>query len=718
MKKLNKILLLTIFALCTMLATTFSVAIKNIKNSTNAAESTIPSYFSFLNYVSLSEPGHALSTEKLRILDDVAYVVSNKSVTITLKSFNYEYNFPQSEELENFEPNIEIIKVYKDKTLDAYPTTFEYNGIFYSYSISSVVNTANNTEKRILTISDTVNKTSVQSTDSAVVEFSENNSDENGEYIEIRVITDYTSKAKIPGNYSFSFTISNNVNIFSVNFLKPVVNFANMANPIVSFNTHLTDDNGDPWPPQSTIQKELIYNKLTLEFLNNNYTEQNPLFMRINYNGFIYNFELFSKVYNDENLLFVNYVDENNSENSEYLATILDTRKIPAEVEGEKPTIEYIVDELHKVPASISGEVNNFSFIFNKTGRYEIELYDSTYLCEASNPNYYITSFYIREEGESVNPFKNIYIVAQTLDDEQNPLEYIVEASTQNNDIQINIKNLDSLGKDSDGNLVELASILDYIEIKKTIFGVGENHTETEIYTPDKILKYLEDNDTSDFIQLFNIDGFYQITIYPVDKNEDVIYYKCTIIKHPKTNLTVDGVDYAADVPFMTKRVDYEKYIDSYIELSRKIDSKSSEGEFPLEPIKKSYINTYTVYYGMTEVKIEEYQRVFAEGETAVDSLDLRFYGVGDLTVYVTFKGKTTEYILNHEQGNDTLNFTEYGTYTVKLIGSMSSEGITQTFSFEKKLNTSAMALIILSALLIAIILVFVIRARGRVATR
>jgi hypothetical protein len=88
-----------------------------------------------------------------------------------------------------------------------------------------------------------------------------------------------------------------------------------------------------------------------------------------------------------------------------------------------------------------------------------------------------------------------------------------------------------------------------------------------------------------------------------------------------------------------------------------------------------------------------------------------------DITLSVTFNGVTTDYILNSENGQNTISFTEYGTYTVRLVDSMGTQ-TSGVFKYSKKLNTSALALIILSAIIVLAILAFIMISRGKVKTR
>ena len=134
--------------------------------------------------------------------------------------------------------------------------------------------------------------------------------------------------------------------------------------------------------------------------------------------------------------------------------------------------------------------------------------------------------------------------------------------------------------------------------------------------------------------------------------------------------------------------------------------------------LDKTYINNYTISYGVQQVSIEQFEPEVEEGEKKVDNLSLNFMGVGELTVEVSINGgEKTVYKLNYEEKNFSLTFTEYGTYTVRLVDSMGTE-TTAVYSFQKKLNTSAIALLVLSGIIATVIVLFVLKARGKVATR
>jgi hypothetical protein len=149
------------------------------------------------------------------------------------------------------------------------------------------------------------------------------------------------------------------------------------------------------------------------------------------------------------------------------------------------------------------------------------------------------------------------------------------------------------------------------------------------------------------------------------------------------------------------------------------IKYNSSGDSVQAKHLGKTYTNIYTISYGVQAVILERYELIIKDGseETVVPGLHLRVYGVGDITLDVTYNGVTTSYTLNSEIGQNTISFYDYGSYTVKMVDSMGTQ-TAGVYKYSKKLNTSALALILLSSLLVLIILVFVLVARGKIKTR
>lgn len=508
--------------------------------------------------------------------------------------------------------------------------------------------------------------------------------------ITITVVEGYTLKESAPSN-TFTFTNSrdtnNRTNTYNLNFEKTVVNFANNQNPIVSFDTFETDGSGNPFPPSETIQSEQTFEKMKIEFLNNNYTETNPLFFDINFNGFVYTFKLFEK----ENLLYVNYIDENNPElNNRYLATHLVS-------DGEGNLV---------IDGSGISKSKLCSLTFTKTGRYAFEIYDYTYLLGLSNANYYDFSFYIKNPTQT--EFENIYTVIQSLDEDGNEIEYIANKSILNYSAKITIKNL--------SDIANLSDVIEKITVSAVGFGQENTIIEKTDYSTDFITNNFDEN--GDFNIVLTADRYYEIDIYPVDTS---LYSKktvLTIVKMPKTSFNIKGTNEEPHEPFKTYTVNDSIIINSDYPLELYADFTGSEPSITPQTLLKTYVNNYVVTLGQLKISIQKVSIVAKDEKEDTSGLHIEIKGVGDMVVTVTYNGKETVYHCNSEEKiNSVLTFKGYGKYHVHVVDSMGYEA-SQSFSYDKQLNFSDLAIIILASLLVAIIAIFVLRARGKVKTR
>ena len=707
-----KILKKVICFLCFMLLVPLMSFAKPLK--TNDAKAADLPQLEILNYITFSQQGQTIKTEHIKTIDNTAYIIANSAVTILLKPLTHNYYFENPVNSTYYYPLVftQTFEILED---GSFPVSFEYlNGITYYYKIpdqSLTLNIYNVNPTGSVIISPVV--TSLQS---SLISFLDTDTDSDGE-IDTRTISIiygyvYTNELE-SDSFNFSIKGSGSARNYSISFNKPVVKFANAENPVVKFTCKGLDAGNTDYI-DTTIRREQAYLSVQIDFLNNTYTEGNPLYFDINYDGFIYTFELYSKQYNTEKYLFVNYYDEEKELNNQFLATILTSDGAGGFVLDSNPNNRININDL-------------FSLVFNKTGRYEIQIYDSTYVYGLTNPNHYSTSFYIKDE--TVTAFENIYIISQTFDAENNPLEYIVSTSTVNYDVLTTIKNLKNLGVNENGDPILLEDVIDRIEIVKTLFGSSSNIPTKTVYTVDDVKHQLQESD--DFSLLFTDDAIYQITIFKKNSTS-TLYYEYTIVKHAKTSFSVPQTDekgepifdettnrhklasYEASAPFKTEIISYKMNILDDMILSTKINNLATRDHH----LDKTFINNYTISYGMERVSIEKIEIVVSDEEKKKeDKLDIQFKGVGKLTVRVTYNRKTTEYELNYEAGNSTLTFNEYGTYSIELVDSMGTR-TTATFSLDKKLNFSALALIVLSSIIVGVVLLFVVRARGRVATR
>lgn len=705
MKKFKKIFICLLLTISAFTCCLFSGA--SNAESSNEQSNAVTLASNAFYYISLSQAGQPIDSSKFTTLDEKTYIITNKSVTINFQTLRFNYTIDPSVTQYNFFPNKKTVTLEKDAD-EKYPTSFDLDGTTYYYAVSN---------DNVYIYNSPITQTSVpvvSSASSSLISY-----ELDGEAHKFTFIMSYASNedgfknelGEPAESCEFKFRVVGQD--FYLSFQKPVVNFYKLSEPIVMFNTFTLKDEVNYYPAEKSLAPNQIFDKLQIEFLNNDYTEENPLYFKINFNGFVYEYKLYSKVIEDENLLFVEYTDEYSSSsenisynNSESLATTI------TPLEDDDFTIN------SKVFAKNGDEFNKFSLIFTKTGRYSIEFYDSTYIQEMVNANYYSTSFFIREAGESVTPFQNIYVVAETMDDEKNHIDYIVSDSVLNYSTKITIKNLGDFGLDSvSGQEIKLEDVIENIVVKRTDFGIDRVETIDTIYTVEDILEKLVDND---FILEFHDDAYYQIFVNakePEDELtqvEDPVYYVFTIVKFAKTTFTYNEITYEASIPYFTDVRYFTNKIDSEITFNVKF-STSAEKTVELE---KTFINRFNIKFGIKKVAIEEYEKEPANDDEKIPAgVYLKVYGVGDITVTLTYNGVTEVFTLNSETGNNTIDRTEYGTYVIKIVDSMGSE-TTKTVVFKKGLNTSAIILIVLSSIIGTVVALFVVKARGKVATR
>lgn len=704
----------------------------------------------FLSYMSISEKGQTLTSSNISITDDGIYVIANDAVTINLQPFSTRYAYSTTEnayrDFYKKTTTIEIDRIFEDLTDDDKPDTsedvpegkkettnksFEYNGKTYYFEL--LTESRRNPTTGLIVKTEYLafyNNPPISSSTSYIMttratEFITYT--KTTEKYTINVVDSFSLKTEsYTSTAKFDITVYKTLNDsrptnYTLNLLKSVVRFANAENPIVEFSTYKNRDSEtnaynyeetDNW-----LQKEQTFSKVDISFLNNTYeyAEDNPLYFNINFNGFVYKYTLFAK----NSKLYVRYVDE-----IKYNAA--------SDEEKDKNIFELATDGNLKEIASDQ----RFSMIFTYRGRYFVEFYDSTYKLGFNTPNYYSTSFYVKDDtANTTNLFNNIYVLAETTDDEFNPIEYIVNGATLNNNVTASIKNLADFPSDD----ISISDIASRIDITYTEFGNSDNLPNTTRYylRPQEDIDitkenngkmvivgryYLNDfmeileNNNNEFINSFSSDGYYQIRIYKADElytfidNADPVEYNFTIVKQAKTTYTINGVIYSTDKPYYTDVRSYHQIIDNSdpIRFNVAFNDNVEEKETKLNI---SFQNDYKIIYGKQQVNL-----TFTENADE-KTLVITCLGVGDMVVNVTFNDVTTTYNLNSENGNSTIAVTEYGTYTVSFSDSMGT-ATTGTFKYSKKMNISTIILISLSSFIAVAVIIFIISVRGKVKTR
>ncbi|MBQ8425845.1 MAG: hypothetical protein IJX17_07530 [Clostridia bacterium] len=756
MKTLKKLLLFSImiFAVFTIF-NSYSPKLE-IKNSNAALQDII------LEYMPITYRGHLLTADQIKVDEEdknKAYVLANDTITIGLHSLKRPYilygsdnNSNTNDPNNNINPDLlynydSFIVHTTDIFIDAdiYTTddtslkTFKYAGETYYFQIveyttgdSSNSGSNNNPIKhKYLAIYDEV----PYSYSASALVTSQNSDllsyDVTEEGMTIHIIDSYTLAAsddKSPVEFKIKIGDEN----YSINFLKTIVRFANAENPIVSFDTF--DNKPDNW-----LQKEQTFSKLNLTFLTELYefSEDNALYFNINYNGFLYEFTLYSKpdesvkepeIINPdtenpdtenpeidisqpkEKFLFVTYVDKvklnqatTTTEKNEAIYELASKTRTKINPVTEEEYIEYT----NKVASN-----SPFELSFYYRGRYEIEIFDDTYKYGFENPNYYKTSFYIKENStDTTSLFNNIYIISQSIDEENKPIEYIVDSSTQNHNVTTTIKNLSNFGRDD----VSLTDIVSKVIVSYVKLGVAGNDPIETVYTSAEILENNMIDENGDLNFSFEIDAFYQIQVVNLSETK-TITYSFSIIKQSKTALK----NYKIETPFKTEVKDFSEIIESsdpirFTTIYKLYEAKNEiPAGTPYEVSKKldiSYLNEYTISYAMEKVELS-----FETDEKNL-VLTITCLGIGDITVEVASESEVTTYILNSEKEDSTINISEYGFYTVTLIDSMGTSTV-GTYDFAKKMNTSTLILIGVSAFVAVAIGLFILSVRGKVKTR
>ncbi len=698
----------------------------------------VPDY-PLLDYVSLSMRDKKFDYTNMKATFDetrysnrtdrsnVNYIVSvNDAFSINFKPLEFRYSLSYSG-ASNYSVKTTTIP------LKAGAESFEYEGITYYFRLYTRtlniyrIDPASSSAIPIVYSQNNENELIKFTTDAYLNENTNRYDTYVNEIILTNSITLNSDSAQINGNYEYPVSIgvyttstSTQAQQYTLTITKPAITFANNEEAIANFASFKIGgySENDNW-----LKPEQSFNRLELTFLSNkyNYSENNPLYFNINYNGFVYTFNVYSKIYGTQEYLFVNYSDSSNEDPNKRLSHLA-TELISHTTNGN---IVYEPDPNNSVISN-----NNFTMTFEKRGRYEIEFYDNTHLLGSSNANYYSTSFYVKDDSGTVDSaFENIYIIAEA-NKSDGSSEYIVNTSIQNFSVKSTIKNLIDETKTN-----ELKDVIKYIEISKTLYGSSDNITTYEYYIPtgssytqeilnlktshpDWDINIYEDfdaedknfiNNNGDFSFLSEADGYYEIAVHKVSSSKQTKDYNFTIVTQAKATFTVDGKTLEASEPYKTQPSTHTKQIQNNDKIAFSLTFSSNPTNVKTPNIDKTYINSYTVLLGR--------QLVTIEADIGKDYITFNCQGVGDMLVEITFNGETVPYSLNSEDGNGSVTFYDYGTYTVKITDSMGTTDI-QTFSLTKKLNTSAILLIVFAGVILLAVVTFVIISRAKPKTR
>ncbi len=628
-------------------------------------------------------------------------VVSNNSVSLSLNIFAYKFDFQTIGESISAAPENLMASMSEPISLDSTEgdISFAFNDIVYNYYY-------------------------VKGSDRVLLYTTQNKS-----VLKYTIMKDNVSEGFYFDGSNLSFVSNITCNLtanetvlnilvydgqnryFTFVFEKPITEFFSHAEPIVNFVCTGQDVGDYASYEMNWLPPERTYKTVTIEFFKN-YTENNPLYITINKNGFRYFYEIYTK----DAKVYLKYNDADAKENQ-------------------------ISTQAYDIFNGLLSTSQSFDITFDQIGRYEIEIYDRTYNPELSleanllnQSNYYKTSFYIYDNEKT---YQNIYTVAESYENGL-PTSYLVTEQSKkvivNTDIRATFKNLYKL------SLADMKKI--EIVVEKTIFG-STHITTAERYTYDNsaTLKNCYDNQ-QDFYLEFSEDAEYLINIYFGNSDDPINSNNYVIVKQPRlwfeygtkpagadgqntTNTIIgdDGYFYYEE----TQR--YKKTIkDLQIEFRSKMSLNLSYVNAQGTPTyisgssanyNKTYYQKVSIFFGIPEVDIYKYTRMITEGgdQKAATTLDIKFNSVGETNVTVIKDGKVISRLVFKENENKVLSFSDYGEYTIQIQDEMGSTA-SKSFSYQKGLNTSAIALIALSSFLVLAIVVFVIKSRSKVATR
>ena len=385
------------------------------------------------------------------------------------------------------------------------------------------------------------------------------------------------------------------------------------------------DDNNYSPAPQKTIEPKIV----TLEFENTTKTSNDIIFVDFEFNGEKYNV----------------YFDPSNQKFYNNLNT----------------------------PEEIAGLTNSISF--DRSGKYTVEIYDKTYICNNNSKNYQHYEFSIKTDA----PF---YFTATTKDNEGN-LDLLGYGQATNNETTLTFNNYSSIR-----NFIHYT---EGIQVTHTYMpSVSQNVSETIIYEAGTFSSAKNE-------LKFTKDGNYHIVIYSKE-NQIISEFAFRIIKDIRSYFVIDGEEYR---------------VDAGVKENQTI-TKTHTGT--VERVYKEGISGFSEY--SIDLKIANSSPAIngvSNNARTSNPVDIEVRGVGNITVSVSQDGKVSTTI--YKDGDKLPTFTEQGKYFIKLTDEMGNE-TSKSFSITIKLNAAAIILIVLAAAIVVLAIITFIVSRFRIKVR
>ena len=315
---------------------------------------------------------------------------------------------------------------------------------------------------------------------------------------------------------------------------------------------------------------------------------------------------------------------------------------------------------------------------FNKSGIYEIEIYDNLFTYSGkntrnnlTNPNRNIkTDSFLLETDSTM-----VYLTAQSTKTNMQ----IATGQPTNDDVKVTIYNM------STSNVQSLVL---------TKYSTATYHSSTETYSGDKLQTNVF-NLNEDYVYTFQIN--YKPSLTNKDKNKyQTFTYVIPIVKNIRSTYT--KIDTQEVLTANGSNTIQDVIVEQDVELSYGYG------------IKCEYTHSYSVRLANSNPSING----IANNGSIDGEVKLTLYGVGDLTVTINQNGSTQTQVL---ENGSTITLNSAGKYYVEVTDQMNTK-VAKSFKIGVSMNTATIFLIIIGALLLAGIILFIVKNRARMSVK
>ena len=306
---------------------------------------------------------------------------------------------------------------------------------------------------------------------------------------------------------------------------------------------------------------------------------------------------------------------------------------------------------------------------FNKSGTYEVEIYDNTSYSGYANNNYRSYSFIVKNTTTALDAF---YIIAHLEDG-----SLIMNKQISNTTTTVEFV-----------NLADIASLVDRIVVTMTYRPTGgENISETTEYNRSNLPASLT----------FENDDNYHIQVIGRNGGNIIAEFEFNLIQSIRSYFESGGVRYeiADDEPSNTTKT------------------------FHIDVTETSYYN------GIEGASEYSFYVIIARSEPSIDGINnnartsnnvsLTVRGVGTIEVAISKDGTTNTIVC--QNGERLPTFADPGRYFIRITDEMGTT-ITKSFTITVRMNTAAIILIVIAAVIMVVLVVFIFISRTRVKVR